>query len=73
MAVKRRPPHLAFADGPPDSLVDGGPYRYIRHPFYTAYIVVWFAGVVATANGWLMASALWMTMRYAVAAMAAPQ
>ena len=68
VAVKRRPPCLAFADGPPDSLVDGGPYHYIRHPFYTAYIIVWFAGVVATANGWLMASALWMTMRYAVAA-----
>lgn len=67
-AVKRRPLHLAFSDGPPDSLVESGPYRYIRHPFYTAYVVVWFAGVVATANLWLMASALWMTMRYAVAA-----
>jgi protein-S-isoprenylcysteine O-methyltransferase Ste14 len=67
-AVKRRPPYLAFADTPPDSLADSGPYRYVRHPFYTANIVVWFAGVVATANLWLMATALWMTMRYAVAA-----
>lgn len=67
-AVKRRPPLATFAESPPDCLVEGGPYCFVRHPLYTAYTAVWFAGVVATANLWLMASALWMALRYAVAA-----
>ncbi len=29
-------------------VVDAGPYRWIRHPFYTAYGLAWVAGSVAT-------------------------
>ncbi len=35
---------------PPSSLITKGPYRFIRHPFYTSYNLVWIAGFVAT--GW---------------------
>jgi protein-S-isoprenylcysteine O-methyltransferase Ste14 len=31
-------------------IVRGGPYRYIRHPFYAAYNLTWLGGFVAT--GW---------------------
>jgi len=34
----------------PSELIDEGPYRYVRHPFYLAYNLTWIAGVVAT--GW---------------------
>lgn len=32
---------LAFDDDRPTFLVSTGPYRYIRHPFYTSYILFW--------------------------------
>jgi len=31
-------------------LLAAGPYRFVRHPFYTAYNLVWWAGFIAT--GW---------------------
>jgi protein-S-isoprenylcysteine O-methyltransferase Ste14 len=35
-------------------IVVEGPYRYIRHPFYTSYNLTWIAGFVAT-GWWLLA------------------
>ena len=32
------------------AIVETGPYRYIRHPFYTSYNLTWVAGFVA--SGW---------------------
>lgn len=32
-----------------EQVVTCGPYRYIRHPFYTSYNLAWAAGWVATA------------------------
>ncbi len=31
-------------------VIQAGPYRYIRHPFYTSYNLAWIAGFIAT--GW---------------------
>ena len=31
----------AFADERPAVLVESGPYRFVRHPFYTSYILYW--------------------------------
>ncbi len=36
-----RRPAIAFSPGAPSSLVVSGPYRYLRHPFYTAYLLCW--------------------------------
>jgi protein-S-isoprenylcysteine O-methyltransferase Ste14 len=66
--LKRRPPHLSFSDVVPDAFENGGPYRYVRHPIYAAYFLIWLGGPVATGNLWLLASALWMIASYAVAA-----
>jgi protein-S-isoprenylcysteine O-methyltransferase Ste14 len=46
------------------TVVTSGPYRYIRHPFYFAYNLAWFAGFVAT--GWwpTAATALLMAAIY---------
>ena len=43
-------------------LITCGPYRYIRHPFYTSYNLAWLAGLVATA---------WWPLAVAAAVMAA--
>jgi protein-S-isoprenylcysteine O-methyltransferase Ste14 len=32
---------LAFDEAGPRSLVTSGPYRFVRHPFYTSYIIFW--------------------------------
>ena len=32
----------------PAQLVTAGPYRHIRNPFYTAYMLAWIAGAAAT-------------------------
>ena len=42
----------------------GGPYRFLRHPFYAAYVSIWIAGFAAT--GWwpLAFSAVMMAVRY---------
>jgi hypothetical protein len=33
---RRRPPYLAFSPFTPEHIVETGPYRLIRHPFYAA-------------------------------------
>jgi protein-S-isoprenylcysteine O-methyltransferase Ste14 len=38
---------LFFANRIPESLLAHGPYRFIRHPFYTAYSLAWVGGTVA--------------------------
>lgn len=41
-------------------LVKQGPYRYIRHPFYTAYNLAWLAGFMA--SGWWAAAIVAVVM-----------
>ncbi|WP_407157045.1 methyltransferase family protein [Bradyrhizobium sp. STM 3557] len=42
--------HVAFDPVPPDTVMRSGPYRYIRHPFYTSYILFWLACAIATLH-----------------------
>jgi protein-S-isoprenylcysteine O-methyltransferase Ste14 len=42
------PPSHAFSMDIPTHLVEVGPYRYLRHPCYSAYVLTWLAGAVAT-------------------------
>ena len=42
---------LAFAGAQPSSILARGPYRYVRHPFYTSYLLFWLATGVATGSG----------------------
>jgi protein-S-isoprenylcysteine O-methyltransferase Ste14 len=45
-------------------VVSDGPYRFIRHPFYTSYNLAWIAGFLAT--GWCLLAfvALLMALLY---------
>lgn len=38
---------LAFDEAGPRGLVTGGPYNYVRHPFYTSYVIFWIGWTVA--------------------------
>lgn len=38
---------LAFDAGNPQSFVNSGPYRWVRHPFYASYILFWAGWALA--------------------------
>lgn len=40
-ATRNRNFGVVFGRTVPDAIVDAGPYRYIRHPLYTAYMLNW--------------------------------
>lgn len=37
----------AFDEGLPHGLVTTGPYAYVRHPFYTSYIMLWLGWAIS--------------------------
>ena len=45
-----------------------GPYRFVRHPFYCSYLLTWAAGVVASAQFWLLPTVAIMLIIYTRAA-----
>lgn len=51
-----REARLAFAFDPamPHGLVNSGPYRHIRHPFYTSYILFWIGWAIAIWSPWVL-------------------
>ena len=60
--------HVAFDSSPPSSFTTAGPYRYVRHPFYGAYIVFWLGCAVATQYALSVAFFLVISAIYTVAA-----
>jgi protein-S-isoprenylcysteine O-methyltransferase Ste14 len=41
---------VAFDTIEQSAVVSAGPYRFIRHPFYTSYIIFWLACALASAS-----------------------
>ena len=54
-ASRHTPPTLAFDTDAPSFLLQHGPYRYVRHPFYLAYVLFWLGTAVALPGllGWV--------------------
>jgi protein-S-isoprenylcysteine O-methyltransferase Ste14 len=61
-------PAFALVAVTPQFLTQAGPYRLIRHPIYTAYLLVWLAGPVIAAQPWLLLTTLWMAALHYYAA-----
>jgi protein-S-isoprenylcysteine O-methyltransferase Ste14 len=61
-------PAFAFIDVKPAAFTRNGPYRLIRHPIYSAYLLGWLAGPVIAGQPWLLATVAWMWLLYYVAA-----
>lgn len=59
---------LAFDEENPDSLVTEGPYRYLRHPFYTSYLIFWAGWTIAAWSPWALLPLLAIVVVYVVAA-----
>lgn len=66
---RSKPLSAAFSPDLPRHLVEQGPYRVIRHPFYSSYLVAWLAGVIASGQPWLVVTAVVMTALYTKAAL----
>jgi protein-S-isoprenylcysteine O-methyltransferase Ste14 len=50
-------------------LVQNGPYRFVRHPFYCSYLLAWLAGAVGTLSIWLGLTFVAMFVLYLTAAL----
>lgn len=48
-ANRQAPLTLAYTEDEPQHLVTRGPYRWVRHPFYTSYTLAWIAGCLASS------------------------
>ncbi|MER9075040.1 isoprenylcysteine carboxylmethyltransferase family protein [Mesorhizobium sp. M0904] len=66
-----RKARLRFAFDPdnPDSLVTEGPYSYVRHPFYTSYIIFWIGWGIATWSVWAVVPVAGIVAIYVIAAL----
>lgn len=49
---KKKPLTGAYMENLPVHLQVSGPYKYIRHPFYTAYMLSYFGGALACQFLW---------------------
>lgn len=63
-ATRQKRLTLAFSTDAPEHLLASGPYRFVRHPFYAAYILFWLAGLIAALQWWLLISVVVMTALY---------
>lgn len=59
---------LAFSKDVPQQLVQHGIYSVVRHPFYLAYSLTWFAGLVAVPHVVTAAASISMLLLYILAA-----
>ncbi len=57
-----------FTDKNPGSLVTTGPYKFVRHPFYSAYLLFWLGWAIATGSWVSMVLFVIMFMTYWIAA-----
>jgi protein-S-isoprenylcysteine O-methyltransferase Ste14 len=57
-----------FTSEKPRGLVESGPYRHIRHPFYTSYIVFWSGWALATWSLYSLVPLAIFVVAYVIAA-----
>jgi len=68
LAARENRLHVAFTEEAPGALIQTGPFRWLRHPIYTSYLLAWLAGVVATRS--IALACFWpcMALQYVAAA-----
>jgi protein-S-isoprenylcysteine O-methyltransferase Ste14 len=59
----------AFTPLSPHSLVTSGPYRVVRHPFYSSYLLFWVGLAICTWSVWALVPLVGMFVTYLQAAM----
>lgn len=67
-SVRGRDFKLAYTPEIPPAVYSGGPYRWLRHPFYLSYTLAWCAGVAALSDARLLLTPAIMLGFYVAAA-----
>jgi len=67
-ANRVKPLAACFSEEESIHLVQHGPYRFVRHPFYCSYLLAWIAGAIGTMSIWLAFTAVIMFVLYLTAA-----
>lgn len=62
--TRRTPPTLAFDTDQPSFLLHQGPYRFVRHPFYLAYLLFWTGTAAVSAHLYAWAAPVVMGALY---------
>jgi protein-S-isoprenylcysteine O-methyltransferase Ste14 len=57
-----------FSSDLPNHFFKTGPYRYVRHPFYTSYLLSYTAGAWATLHPVVLLQTIAMFVLYSIAA-----
>ena len=67
--LKKSRPAMAFAGDLPARVFRSGPYSYIRHPFYTSYLLFWLGCAAATSSPVMLIIFLSLAAIYTIAAL----
>lgn len=67
-ATRRQRLTLAFDDDRPTFLVATGPYRFVRHPFYTSYIIFWAGCALVLRDPYVFALFVTILILYCISA-----
>ncbi|MFN8236638.1 MAG: isoprenylcysteine carboxylmethyltransferase family protein [Chitinophagales bacterium] len=65
---KDSPPAIAFSNTIITDLKTEGPYKFVRHPIYTSYLLAWIGGTIGSGCWPLILSAIVMYFIYRRAA-----
>ena len=68
-ATRRARPEMAFSGSQPTLLFNTGPYQFVRHPFYSSYIMFWLACALATTSMMVKMMTLLLITIYTAAAL----
>lgn len=59
----------AYTADIPNNLVHHGPYKFIRHPFYTSYLITYFASAIVSGHWMAILAFVTMSIFYRHAAL----
>ncbi|AOX01190.1 hypothetical protein BJP34_18650 [Moorena producens PAL-8-15-08-1] len=62
--TKEKPLSLCYSDDLPNHIITTGPYKFLRNPFYTSYLLSVLAGVFVSNQLWLIITVVVMFVPY---------
>jgi protein-S-isoprenylcysteine O-methyltransferase Ste14 len=68
LSVSAKKLDFAFSKSTPSELLQSGPYKFMRHPFYMSYSLTWLACFTLTLNILSGILVVWMGFLYFIAA-----
>lgn len=67
VTVKQNRLTAAFSDDTPAELITGGPFRWVRNPFYLSYLLAYTQALLAARSWWAVVPLVWMAVVYGTA------